>query len=191
MTPGAVNAAFAPQFDGYTLVMGEGPANAELMLIGEAPGAQEARTGRPFVGPAGKMLGAFLKGVGLQREELYIANAVKFRPTKPGTGRNPRERNRVPTRREIQAFRPWLLAEIDAVSPRVIATLGNSPLYALTGKPKAVIGDVHGRPLAWDGGPLLFPLYHPACILYRRELSEAYAEDLLRLREFLAATREG
>ncbi|MDL2319403.1 uracil-DNA glycosylase, partial [Eubacteriales bacterium OttesenSCG-928-A19] len=116
--------------EGRRLVMGEGDPHARLMLVGEAPGAQEAELGRPFVGTAGKHLDAFLAGVGLAREALYITNAVKFRPTR--TSAKGRLSNRTPTRQEIAAFRPWLLAEIKAVQPLVIATLGNTALRAVT-----------------------------------------------------------
>lgn len=166
----------------HTLVCGEGDAHARLMLVGEAPGAQEEAQGRPFVGTAGKNLDAFLQGVALARQALYISNAVKFRPTKQGSGG--RLSNRTPSREEVALFRPWLQEEIDCVRPAVIATLGNTALRAVLGEPLS-IGDVHGTPLVTAEGFTIFPLYHPASIIYRRELRAVYEADLQRLRAFL------
>jgi len=178
-----INHEYADRFAGrYALVPGEGDAFACLMLVGEAPGAQEAREGRPFVGPAGRNLDAFLAGVGLVRPELYVTNAVKFRPTKAGKGG--REVNRTPVPAEVAAFRPWLLAEIEAVRPRVVATLGNTALWAVAGEALA-IGDVHGRPLSLKEGVTLFPLYHPASILYRQALRPVYEADIAALKAYL------
>ncbi len=166
----------------YALVPGEGNHKAKLLLIGEAPGAQEALQGRPFVGTAGKNLDVFLLSIGLERESLYITNAVKFRPTKQGTSGG--LSNRAPTREEVQLFRPWLLQEIALVKPQVMATLGNTALRAVT-EENCNIGDVHGVPLAWKGGLRLFPLYHPASVIYRRELKAVYEADLVKLRDLL------
>ena len=164
------------------LVFGEGPQNPKLMLIGEAPGEQESLQGRPFVGKAGKNLDHFLELAGLAREEIYISNVVKIRPTK--TSSTGRLSNRPPTKEEIAFFRPWLMAEIARVNPGVIATLGNVPLRALTGD-KSTIGDMHG---AWHtavNGLPLFALYHPAAIIYRRELLSVYEQDVCSLRDSL------
>lgn len=166
--------------DTTKLVFGEGPSPAFLMLIGEAPGSQEVLEGRPFVGKAGKQLDAFLAQTGLQRDQLYVGNAVKYRPTKPG-----RNANRTPGKREIDMARPLLMAEICAVQPAIIATLGNSPLYALTQDQNLKIGEVHGRPLEWEG-ICLFPLYHPASVIYNRALEEKYEEDLQRLKAHIS-----
>lgn len=179
-----INRRYAEIFeDQYTLVMGEGDVKARLLLVGEAPGAQEEALGRPFVGTAGKNLDAFLEGVGLRREALYITNAVKFRPTKQGA--SGRLSNRTPTSAEVELFRPWLLEEIASVRPRVIATLGNTSLRAVTGQKTLVIGDVHGTPLTFGGDYVVFPLYHPASIIYRRELKIVYEADIKKLRDFL------
>lgn len=166
------------------LVFGEGPAHPQLMLIGEAPGEQESLQGRPFVGKAGKNLDHFLELAGLRREEIYISNAVKVRPTK--TGRSGRVSNRPPTRDEIALFRPWLLREIAEVSPRVIATLGNVPLQAVTGA-NLTIGAVHGKLFdAGEAGVPLFALYHPASLIYNRALTPIYEEDVRALARHLA-----
>ena len=165
------------------LVHGEGEIGARVMLVGEAPGEQETLMGRPFVGKAGKNLDEFLELAGLERSALYVTNAVKFRPTKRSAAG--RTVNRPPTREEVSLFLPWLRREIELVAPEVIVTLGNVPLRALTG-PKAVIGDVHGAFQDADG-LRLYPMYHPASLIYNPALREVYAEDVRRLSAHLRA----
>ena len=161
------------------LVFGEGPKHAKLMLIGEAPGEQEMLQGRPFVGKAGQNLDHFLALAGLSREEIYISNAVKLRPTK--TGKTGRLSNRPPTKDEIALFRPWLMREIEEVAPGMIATLGNVPLRAVTGRSLS-IGEVHGQVLdAGETGLPLFALYHPASLIYNRSLTDVYEQDVRAL----------
>ncbi len=170
------------------LVFGEGPQKPLLILIGEAPGEQETLMGRPFVGKAGQNLDHFLQLAGLQREEIYITNAVKIRPTK--TGKTGRLSNRPPTKEEIALFRPWLLREIQETAPRMIATLGNVPLRAVTGKALS-IGDVHGQKcVAGETGLTLFALYHPASLIYNRTLEEVYERDVRALAQTLRALAE-
>ena len=165
------------------LVFGEGPQRPRLMLIGEAPGEQETLQGRPFVGKAGQNLDHFLVLAGLCREEIYISNAVKLRPTK--TGKTGRLSNRPPTKDEIALFRPWLLREIAEVAPQMIATLGNVPLRAVTGR-SLTIGEVHGQVIdAGETGLPLFALYHPASLIYNRALSEVYEQDVRALAQRL------
>lgn len=168
------------------LVHGEGSLQARVMLIGEAPGEQETLQGRPFVGKAGKNLDGFLEAVGLQRQEIYITNVVKIRPTKVSPKGS--VSNRPPNREELALFTPWLYEEILMVQPRKIVTLGNVALKALAGK-QAVIGACHGQTMAaqvqHQGRQQtfeVFPLYHPASIIYNRALTEVYQEDLQRLR---------
>ena len=165
------------------LVHGEGEIGARVMLVGEAPGEQETLMGRPFVGKAGKNLDEFLELAGLERSQLYVTNAVKFRPTKRSAAG--RTVNRPPTREEVSLFLPWLRREIELVAPEVIVTLGNVPLRALTG-PKAVIGDVHGAFQNADG-LRLYPMYHPASLIYNPALREVYVEDIRRLSAHLRA----
>lgn len=165
------------------LVHGEGEIGARVMLVGEAPGEQETLQGRPFVGKAGKNLDEFLELAGLERSQLYVTNAVKFRPTKRSAAG--RTVNRPPTREEVSLFLPWLRREIELVAPEVIVTLGNVPLRALTG-PKAVIGDVHGAFQDADG-LRLYPMYHPASLIYNPALRPVYAEDIRRLSAHLRA----
>ena len=124
------------------LVHGEGVIGARVMLIGEAPGAQEAQQGRPFVGKAGKNLDEFLAGAGLDRRELFVSNTVKFRPSKiSAAGRTV---NRPPTQEEVEIFLPWLKKEIGLVRPEYVVTLGNVPLRALMGR-NITIGQAHGQ----------------------------------------------
>ena len=182
-----MQAFFAPLWPGEEkpLVLGEGCSERPpVMLIGEAPGEQEAMSGRPFVGKAGKNLSAFLEVVGLKREEIYISNVVKLRPTKesPKTGKAV---NRPPSAEEIAFFLPFLQAEIQTIAPKVLVTLGNVPLKAVTGEKKAVIGEYHGRPVALADGRTLFALYHPAAVIYNRALQAVYDADLLELKAFL------
>jgi DNA polymerase len=163
--------------DSKVLVFGEGDPKAQLMLIGEAPGEQEALTGRPFVGKAGKNLDEFLALSGFRREELYITNTVKFRPVK--LSKAGRYVNRPPSREEIELFLPWLKREIALVAPQCIVTLGNVPLKALMGK-DVTIGALHGAFQTALGRPLL-PLYHPASLIYRPALRAVYEQDIQKL----------
>ena len=167
------------------LVFGEGPEQKPvLMLIGEAPGEQEALQGRPFVGKAGQNLDAFLEAVRLRREEIYITNVVKVRPSKISAAG--RVVNRPPSREEKALFTPWLMREIAIVRPDAIVTLGNVALQAFI---EDVIGSRHGR---WSQAVItpprepaftlpLFALYHPASVIYNASLKETYAADLSAL----------
>ena len=159
------------------LVFGEGQPGAAVMLIGEAPGEQETLQGRPFVGKAGRNLDEFLELAGLDRAALYVTNTVKFRPTRlSGAGR---VINRPPTQEEIRLFLPWLKREIEWVNPRAIVTLGNVPLRALLGR-SAVIGELHGCFQEWEGRRL-YPMYHPASVIYNPGLKPVYRADVERL----------
>ncbi len=172
-----------------TLVFGQGKdIDPELMLIGEAPGEQEVLEGKPFVGKAGKNLTAFLNGVELNRGDIFISNTVKIRPTK--LSEKHRVVNRPPTKEEIGLFLPYLKEEIALVKPKMLVTLGNVALKALYGK-EAVIGNCHGQVFqaAIDeqkGLTLpLFALYHPASVIYNRQLTKVYEEDLETLRALI------
>ena len=165
------------------LVLGEGHAHRPpLMLIGEAPGETEVIKRRPFVGKAGKNLDEFLTLMDMHREDIFISNVVKIRPTEVGpTGRL---RNRAPGKEELALFTPFLMKEIAIVQPKVLVTLGNVPLKALT-DPKVTIGDCHGTWMDSKAGVPLFALYHPASIIYRRALAPVYEQDVLRLSQCL------
>ena len=163
------------------LVFGEGDLRARLVLIGEAPGEQETIAGRPFVGKAGKNLDEFLQLSGLERASLYITNAVKFRPARLSDAGH--WVNRPPTQEEVKLCLPFLLRELDLLAPSVIATLGNTPLRALLGR-QATIGELHGQMLPWHDCAL-YPLYHPASMIYNPSLRETYREDVLRLGDWM------
>lgn len=169
--------------DRKILVHGEGRSGARVMLIGEAPGEQETLQRRPFVGKAGRNLDEFLELAGIDRSELYVSNTVKFRPTKISAAG--RVVNRPPTREEINLFLPWLKREMELVQPEVVVTLGNVPLKALMGS-KVIIGDVHGAFQDVEG-MRLYPMYHPASLIYNPSLRETYAGDIRRLASWLEA----
>lgn len=135
------------------VVFGAGPAKASLMIIGEAPGAQEDQQGLPFVGPAGQLLDRMLAAVGLKRQEVYITNIVKCRPPS----------NRDPQPAEAAACRPFLEAQVRAVAPRAICTLGRPASQALLAS-DAPISALRGRWHDFQGIPLL-PTFHPAFLL--------------------------
>jgi len=171
--------------DKKVLVHGEGVIGARVMLIGEAPGAQEAQQGRPFVGKAGKNLDEFLAGAGLDRRELFVSNTVKFRPSKiSAAGRTV---NRPPTQEEVEIFLPWLKKEIALVGPEYVVTLGNVPLKALLGK-SATVGQAHGQLFEIEGVKL-YAMYHPASVIYNPALKETYRSDLIRFAERLKAEK--
>lgn len=169
------------------VVFGDGNPGAKLMLVGEAPGEQEALQGKPFVGKAGKNLDGFLTTLGVAREDIWITNVVKFRPVKthPRTGSLS---NRPPSREEIELCFHILLHEIQIIQPKVIVTLGNVALKAVADDRKIVIGSCHGQPMETELHGcrfVLFPLYHPASIIYNRELAKVYEQDLVALKEYL------
>lgn len=175
------------------LVFGAGPVPAQVMLIGEAPGAEEVAQGRPFCGQAGKNLTSFLASAGISRENLYITNVCKFRPVRIREGKRTTVSNRTPAASEVHKALPLLHAEIALVDPKIIVTLGNTPLAAVSGAKDMRIGQVHGTCLyAEEGaaaGRCLFALYHPASIIYNSSLRPVYEEDLERLRVRLSELR--
>jgi DNA polymerase len=153
-------------------VPGEGKACAELMFVGEAPGAQEDKQGRPFVGAAGRLLGEGLASVGLAREDVFITNVLKARPPK----------NRDPRPAEVAHSWPWLEAQLAVVQPRLVVPLGRHALNRFV--PEAKISEVHGTLLEHEGRPY-FPLLHPAVALYARERRGELLADFGRLQEAL------
>ncbi len=173
----------AKVFPERKFIPGEGSLKTRLVLIGEAPGGEEEKQGKPFVGKAGQNLSEFLNILGLERKNIYITNVVKLRPTKinPKTGR---ASNRPPNRAEVDFFTPYLLKELEIISPEYVVTLGNFALKAVTGDKKAVIGELHGKELQREGY-ILFPLYHPASVIYNRGLKETYIRDVEKLRDIL------
>ena len=165
------------------IVFGEGKRNPYIMLIGEAPGQKEEELGKPFVGAAGKNLDEFLRILEIKREDIYITNVVKIRPYKinPSTGR---KSNRTPTKAEIKSSLGVLLGQIQEINPTIVVTLGNTPLRAIEGHNDVKIGDMHGKPVIKERYTL-FPLYHPASIIYNRKLYDTYIEDLHILKKLL------
>jgi uracil-DNA glycosylase len=161
-----------------TVVFGAGNANADLMFVGEAPGASEDEQGVPFVGRAGKLLEKLLEEIGLSRTEVFIANTLKCRP--PG--------NRDPLPVEIENCQEYLLRQVELIQPTVICTLGNFSTKLLRGDPTG-ISRLHGQPEVIVLGARavrLYPIYHPAAALYTPRMLETLREDFARLPELLA-----
>ena len=168
-----------------TPVFGEGNVNSKIVFIGEAPGGDEEKQGRPFVGKAGKNLSEFLDEINVDRSSIYITNAVKFRPTKENPTTH-RLSNRTPTTAEILLFREWLIKELELIKPELVVTLGNTPLFSVTGDNSIKITSVHGEvvkhKLSATTSFQLMPFYHPAAVIYRRELVETYREDMQKFK---------
>src|SRR5215211_1849449 len=160
------------------VVFGSGSPDAELMFVGEAPGFHEDQQGVPFVGQAGKLLERLLAGIGLIREQVYIANVIKCRP--PG--------NRDPQPDEIEACEAHLFRQIELIEPKLIGTLGNFATKLLSGKPHGITR-VHGRQQETTLGGrsvTLYPLYHPAAALYTPAMLRTLEDDFRRIPELLA-----
>ena len=156
-----------------TVVVGSGPADARLMLVGEAPGFHEDRSGVPFVGAAGQLLERLLDEVGLSRREVFVANVLKCRP--PG--------NRDPEPIEIANCRGYLERQVELVAPLVIGSLGNFATRLLSGRAVGITR-VHGSPLRITVGThatVLYPLFHPAAALRTPSVLASLREDLARL----------
>jgi DNA polymerase len=158
-------------------VPGEGPEDAEIMFIGEAPGFHEDRQGRPFVGAAGKYLEELLETIDLSREEVYIANVIKCRP--PG--------NRDPEPEEIEACRPYLDQQIDLIRPRLIVTLGRFSMQRYF--PGASISRIHGQAKR-VGNVIYYPMFHPAAALHQPRWRSLVEEDILKIPELLSRLDE-
>ncbi len=167
------------------LVFGEGPVPARIVLVGEQPGEVEDRTGRPFVGPAGRLLDRALAEAGLDRARLYVTNAVKHFKF---TSRGRRRFHTRPDAGEIAACRPWLLREIEIVDPEIVALLGATAARALLGRTVAVTR-LRGRFRPWQGRTLFFTV-HPSSVL-RVEDPEAQARAFAALRDDLARLAAG
>lgn len=171
----------------YKLLSGDGDLNAEIVLIGEAPGKNEIEQGRAFVGQAGKNLNEFLKILNINRNHLYITNVVKFRPIKINKQTGSIS-NRTPNKSEISKFEDFLIREVSIIKPKLVISLGNVALKSILGNPNASIGHYHGKIIELNRNGLLgilFPLYHPASIIYKRELKDIYIEDLYKLKKYI------
>lgn len=167
----------------YQPVPGEGNPQSEVLFIGEAPGAEEAKSGRPFVGSGGQILDELLDSIGRSREDIFITNLVKDRPPD----------NRDPKKEEIEAFEPFLWREIEIIQPRLIATLGRFAMKFILEafhhpKMNRKISEIHGNLLqgkADYGEVYILPLYHPAAVLYNRDLKPDLEKDMQVLKVFL------
>lgn len=153
-------------------VPGEGPENATLMFIGEAPGFHEDRQGRPFVGAAGEFLEKLLASIGLRREEVYICNVIKCRPPN----------NRDPLFTEIEACRPYLDRQIELVNSRVIITLGRFSMARFF--PQSNISRIHGQPKK-IGNRVIIPVYHPAAALHQPRYKADIEQDFLKIPQII------
>jgi DNA polymerase len=178
---------YEEEFGENDVVLGDGNIDAKILLIGEAPGKDEVKQGKPFVGTAGKNLNEFLKIIGLKREEIYITNAIKFRLSRVNA-KTGRLSNRPSGKNEIEDNRAYLVKEIGIIKPDYIVTLGNVPLKAVIDDFSVSIGNYHGaikKITVGDESYNLFPLYHPASIIYKRELKETYIQDILKFNEII------
>lgn len=168
------------------LVMGDGNPDADIVIIGEAPGKNEDEQGLPFVGAAGKFLDQMLAGAGMERSDVYITNIVKYRPPE----------NRDPTREEKQAFWPYLAEQLRIIDPKAVVTLGRHSMEFFL--PDAKISEVHGHGVRkrveyHDGVPhewLIIPLYHPAAALYNGGLRQTLIDDFMKVPALIRAASE-
>ncbi len=168
------------------LVFGSGNPRSGVVLVGEAPGADEEKQGKPFVGRAGRLLDEALAQAGLDRASIWITNVVKVRPSEPGAkgGR----RNRPPTQGERRAFRPWLIRELEILEPHAVVCLGATAASALLGRP-VKIGTERGRWLEGPAGTRVLTTYHPAYLLRPfRDRDARFAELVDDLRQAASAS---
>jgi len=159
------------------VVPGEGPEDADIIFIGEAPGWHEDQQGRPFVGPAGHFLDELLHSIGMTRDDVYIANVIKCRPPT----------NRDPLPSEMMACRKWLDRQIELIRPKMIVTLGRYSLAQFF--PGSSIGKVHGTARKKEG-IIHFAMYHPAAALHQQSLRQTIQEDMLKIPRLLAQAEE-
>jgi DNA polymerase len=163
----------------HNVVPGEGSADAEIMFIGEGPGAKEDELGRPFVGAAGKFLAEMLAAINLKREDVYIANVVKCRPPQ----------NRDPLPDEAAACWPWLMEQIKIIDPKLIITLGRHSLERFL--PNQRISAIHGKAMRRNvpelGSRIFYALYHPAAALYNGGMRGVLLEDFQKIPKVLKA----
>ncbi len=167
--------------NGYLPVVGEGSHTAEIVFVGEAPGRNEAKSGKPFCGAAGKILDGLLESVNLSRDDIYITNIVNDRPPE----------NRDPTPEEIRLYGPHLDQELEIIKPKVIATLGRYSMNYIMDKfglsyEIEPISAAHGKSYLADskwGKVKIIPLYHPAAAIYNQKLKDTLVKDFGILRD--------
>lgn len=170
------------QDNNYFPVIGEGSHEAKIMFVGEAPGRNEAKTGRPFCGSAGKILDDLLSSVAIERKDVYITNIVKDRP----------QNNRDPLPEEIEIYGPFLDQQIEIIQPKIIATLGRYSMGYIMNKfglsdALRPISDLHGKEFMAEasyGKVFIIPLYHPAAAIYNQKLIETLKEDFKILEKY-------
>lgn len=153
-------------------VPGEGPENAEIMFIGEAPGFHEDRQGRPFVGAAGKLLDELLATIEIKREQVYIGNVIKCRPPQ----------NRDPQPEELAACKPYIDKQLDLIKPKVVITISRFAMARWF--PDKKISEIHGKPKKF-GDLVVLPMYHPAAALHQPSLKKVLEEDFKRVPQIL------
>jgi DNA polymerase len=158
------------------VVPGEGAENADILFIGEAPGWHEDQQGRPFVGPAGLYLDELLASINLKREQVYIANMIKCRPTG----------NRDPLPAEIHNCHKWLERQIELIHPKIIVTLGRYSM-AMFFPGKKSISKIHGTAQKRDN-VIYYAMYHPAAALHQQSLRQAIETDMLKIPSLLTQT---
>lgn len=156
---------------------GDGPIGAKIMFVGEAPGFNEDKQGRPFVGQAGRLLEELLKDIGLRREDVYITNIVKCRPPE----------NRDPMADEIAACEPYLDEQLALFDPRVVVTLGRYSMAKFF--PGGMISKIHGQPKR-DEDRIYYPLYHPAAVLRAEALRPVMFSDFRKIPSLLKEAEE-
>lgn len=167
----------------YFPVIGEGSHDAKVMFIGEAPGLNEAKTGRPFCGRAGKILDDLLASIGIPRSDVYITNIVKDRPPE----------NRDPLPEEIEIYSPFLDRQIEIIQPKVIATLGRFSMKYIMEKfsladALSTISVIHGKLFDAEGNwgkVTILPLYHPAVAVYNSNMKESLKDDFKKIKELI------
>ena len=158
-------------------VPGEGPPNAEVLFVGEAPGFYEDQQARPFVGPAGRFLDELIASIGLRRDQVFITNVVKCRPPN----------NRDPLPGEVDACRKHLERQIELIRPRIIVSLGRYSLAWFF--PREAISKVHGQAKVQDG-VYFIPMYHPAAALHAGNMRKVIEEDFRKIPAVLERARE-
>ena len=164
------------------VVFGVGDIHADLMFVGEAPGMDEDAAGEPFVGAAGQLLTRIIQTMGLRRDTVYIGNVLKCRPDTPGQSTG----NRKPTADEMRTCRPYLMAQISVIRPKVIVALGATAVEGLLGRAMGIM-KLRGNWQDFNGTPMM-PTYHPAYLLRNQSLREKRKvwEDMLQVMERLA-----
>lgn len=162
------------------VVFGDGNPHADIMFIGEGPGFHEDKQGKPFIGAAGKLLTQLLESIGLKREDVYIGNVVKCRPPQ----------NRDPKPEEIETCtKQYLFAQVEAIKPKVIATLGRFASSVILEQKNVSMGRIHGQKFIKDGF-LVVPIYHPAAALHSRANLVPLGEDFKSLKRYVMEEAE-